>query len=264
MERVPWLRLYLYAMYIFLAAPLVVVAVVAFNPGTAVRFPPSAISVRWFFHIFEVESFVTGIVNSVMLGVAATGASVVIGIPAALALGRTRFPGRDTLETAVLSPLLLPMIVLGVGLLFASSLIGLGLSFSVLLGGHVVITMPYVVRTTLAVYRGIDPALEEAARVHGATPWRVFRCVTLPLLRPGLIAGGIFAFLISFDNVPVSIFLTRSETTTLPVAILGYIAHDINPAVAAISTLQMGVATVALLVLERIYGLEKVTALGQQ
>lgn len=262
--RVPWLRVYLYAMYVFLAAPLAVVAIVAFNPGTAVRFPPPGVSLRWFAHIFETESFVTGIANSLKLGALATVTSMALGVPAALALGRARFAGREALETAILSPLSLPMIVLGVGLLTASSAAGFGLSYAVLLGGHVVITLPYVVRTTLGVYRGLDPALEEAARVHGATAWRTFRRVTLPLLRPGLMAGGIFAFLISFDNVPVSIFLTRSETTTLPVAILSYLAYNLDPSVAAISTLQMGVATVALLALERVYGLRHLTALGAQ
>lgn len=263
-QGVQWLDVYRYAMYVFLAAPLVVVAIVAFNPGTAVRFPPPGISVRWFVHIFQTESFVTGLVNSLELGILATATSMALGVPAALTLSRGRFAGRELLETAVLSPLSLPMIVLGVGLLSASSLVGLGLSFTALLGGHIVITLPYVLRTTLAVYRGIDPALEEAARVHGATPWRAFRRVTLPLLRPGLMAGGIFAFLISFDNVPVSIFLTRSDTTTLPVAILSYLAYNLDPSVAAISTLQMGVAVVALLCLERVYGLKHLTALGQQ
>lgn len=262
--RMPWLTLYLYAMYVFLATPLVVVALVAFNPGSALRFPPTGLSLRWFVQIWETESFVTGIVNSLKLGGLATGMSMVLGVPAAIALGRGRFRGRESLETAVLSPLSLPMIVLGLGLLTASSAVGMGLSFPVLVGGHVVITLPYVVRTTLAVYRGLDPALEEAARVHGATAWRTFRLVTLPLLRPGLIAGGIFAFLISFDNVPVSIFLTRSDTTTLPVAILSYMAYNLDPSVAAISTLQMAVATVALLVLERMYGLQHLTAMGQQ
>lgn len=257
------LRVYMWVLVLFLLAPLLVVVLVSIAADQFITFPPSGLSLRWFRAVFDEPSFVRGIVNSLQLALAATLVSNLLAIPAALALVRRRFPGRDAVEAALLSPLSLPLIVLGVALLFYFGRLGLGLSAFGLLAAHVVITVPYVLRTVTAVYRGLDRSVEDAAMVLGASPFQTFRRITLPLIRPGLIAGSIFSFLISFDNLPVSIFLTGPQTTTLPVAIFSYLVYHFDPSIAAISTMEMIVVVVTLVVVERVYGLRHLTSFGQ-
>jgi putative spermidine/putrescine transport system permease protein len=149
-----------------------------------------------------------------------------------------------------------PTIILAVGLLFFAARIGLTSSFAALLAGHVVITVPYMLRTVLGVYAGMNREVEEAAQVLGARPWQVTWLVTLPEIRPGVIAGAIFSFLMSFDEVAVALLLTNSDTTTLPVSILSYLVYNYDPAVAAISTIQIAIVVVALVLLERLFGVK--------
>jgi ABC-type sugar transport system permease subunit len=178
----PWLlRAYALGFFAFLLLPLAVVVLVSFASDPYITFPPSGISLRWFRAVFHEPSFVLGITNSLKLALAATAVSIVLAVPAALALVRHRFRGRDALESWLLSPLSLPLIVLGVALLFYLGRLGLGLSAFGLLAAHVVITVPYVLRTVTAVYRSADRTIEEAARVLGASPWQTFRRITLPL-----------------------------------------------------------------------------------
>ena len=152
----------------------------------------------------------------------------------------------------------------GIALLFFTGAIGLQLSFIGLLAGHIVITVPYIVRTVIAVYSGVDRHLEESAMVLGTNPFTCFRRITLPLIKPGTVVGSIFSFLTSFDNVPVSIFLTKTDTMTLPVAILSYLVYNFDPSVAAVSTLQILFAITMLLVVEKTYGLGRFTAVAPQ
>lgn len=258
------LSLFMLGLFIFLIAPLAIVVLVSFNASANVVFPPAGYSLRWFAHVFAYSPFIDAIINSLKLGILATLISIAIGVPAVLALGRYRFPLRDSIEAFLLSPLSLPMIVLGIALLVYFGQLGVGLPFWGLMAGHVVVTVPYIVRTTVAVYRGLDRSIEEAAMVLGASPWHTFRLVTLPLLRSGVFAGAIFAFLISFDNVPISIFLVNTNTTTLPVVILSYLVYNFDPSIAAISTLEMALVIFVLALLERFYGLNQITSFGAQ
>lgn len=253
-ERVG-LPVYVAGLFAFLALPMVIVVAVSFNAGEFIYFPPRGLSLRWFRHVFEGGTFGPAIVNSFKLALLSTAGSLLLGIPAALALVRYPVPFRDGIQAFLLSPLSLPLIVFGVALLFFAGAIGLQLSFIGLLAGHVVITVPYILRTVVAVYSGIDRNLEEAAMVLGADGLTCFRRVTLPLIKPGIVVGSIFSFLTSFDNVPVSIFLTKTDTMTLPVAILSYLVYNFDPSVAAVSTLQILFAVAVLLVLETTYGL---------
>lgn len=263
LERVG-LPLYVAALFAFLALPMVIVVAVSFNAGEFIHFPPRGFSFRWFRHVFEGANFGPAILVSLELAVLSTLGSLALGIPAALALVRHPVPGRDAIQAFLLSPLSLPLIVFGIALLFFAGAIGLQLSFIGLLAGHVVITVPYILRTVVAVYGGVDRQLEEAAMTLGADALTCFRRVTLPLIKPGIVVGSIFSFLTSFDNVPVSIFLTNPDTTTLPVAILSYLVYSFDPSVAAVSSLQMVFAVTVLLVLERTYGLGQFTAVGGQ
>ena len=252
------LLIYTAVMALFLIVPVVVVVVASFTAGDFIMFPPRGFSLRWFDKVLGDPEFIKPLWNSIRLGVIATFVSSVLAIPAALSLVRGALPGRRWIETFLLSPLSLPTIILAVGLLFFAARIGLTNSFAALLAGHVVITVPYMLRTVLGVYAGMNREIEDAARVLGADRWRTAWYVTLPIIRPGLLAGAIFAFLMSFDEVAVALLLTNSDTTTLPVSILSYLVYNYDPAVAAISTIQIAIVLVALLVLERLFGIRHV------
>jgi putative spermidine/putrescine transport system permease protein len=252
----PGLWAYVALLSVYLVAPIVVVVVAAFTAADFIMFPPSGFSLRWFEKVLREPDFVRPLWNSLRLGVVATAVSSVLALPAAIALVRGALPGRRAIETFLLAPLTVPTIISAVGLLFFASRIGLTSSFAALLAGHVVITVPYMLRTVLGVYAGMNREVEEAAQVLGANPWRVAWHITLPGIRPGIIAGAIFSFLISFDEVAVALLLTNSETTTLPVSILSYLVYNYDPAVAAISTIQIAIVIAALLLLERLFGVK--------
>lgn len=251
------LRLYVIAMVVFMLAPVLVIVAVAFTPGEFVTFPPQGLSLRWFHHVLADSSLMGALYNSFRLGVCATLLASVLAAPAALALIRYEPPGARLIQTFLLSPLSLPTIVLAIGLLFLNARIGIGNAFVALVIGHAVVVMPYVMRTVFAVYTDCNPDLERAAGVLGAGPWRTFWHVTLPLIRPGLVAGAILAFLMSFDEVSVALLISDTDTATLPVTILGYLVYNHDPAVAAISTIQIAIAMAILAVMERYFGVRK-------
>jgi putative spermidine/putrescine transport system permease protein len=152
-----------------------------------------------------------------------------------------------------------PSIVLGIAFLIFYGWTGAGLSFTTLLISHVIVTLPYVIRSVAGVYLGVSPTIEEAAKVLGANPWNLFQRVTLPLILPGVMAGAVFSFVMSFDNVPVSIFLVKRDTITLPVYIISYLVHNFNPSIAAISSIQLIFAAFLVFILDRVYGIRRLT-----
>ena len=248
------LRIYVGAMVFFMLAPILVIVAVAFTPGDFASFPPRGVSLRWFDKVLNDPTFVGALWNSLRLGLVSTLLASVITVPATVFLVRHKPPGARALQTFMLSPLSLPTIILAVGLLFLNAKIGLGSSFWALVAGHTVIVVPYIMRTVFAVYSSANAEIEHAAAVHGASPFAVFRHVTLPLLKPGLLAGSIFGFLMSFDEVSVALLLSDPKTVTLPVSILSYLVHNSDPAVAAVSTIQIAIAVGTLLILERVFG----------
>lgn len=240
----------------FLAAPVLIIVSVSFTSAEFVSFPPRGFSLRWFEKVLTDPQFIFPLRNSFVLAITATIVSVSLAVPAGIALVRSNLPFKDVMLAFMLSPLSLPTIILAAALLFFLARFGLGTSPIGLLIGHVVITVPYVLRTVLGVYAGIGTEVEEAARTLGARRWQVFRYVTLPMIRPGLFAGGILAFLLSFDEVAVALLLSTADTTTLPVAVLSYLVYNYDPAVAAISTIQIVIVIIMLLVLERFLGVK--------
>jgi len=254
MNTFSWpMRVYLVAMSVFLLAPIAVIVAAAFTPGEFVKFPPDGFALRWFGKVLSDPTFVGAMWNSLRLACLSTVCAMVLAVPATLAIVRGKVPGGKLIQLFMLSPLTLPAIILAIGLLFLNAKLGLP-SFWALVAGHTVVVVPYVMRTIFAVYSSANPEIEDAASVHGASPGRVFLHVTLPLLKPGLMAGGIFAFLMSLDEVAVSLLLSNTKTTTLPVSILSYLVYNHDPAVAAISSIQILVAVVALVILERRFG----------
>jgi putative spermidine/putrescine transport system permease protein len=180
---------------------------------------------------------------------------MLIGATAALALARGNFPGTRVLTAFFMSPLMVPAILTGLALFQIYLLSGIGRPVWGLVMGHTVIAVPYVIRTTLAVLHNFDRRLEEAAAALGANPMQVFFEVTLPLIRPGVIAGGIFAFIVSFDQFPVSLFLVVPKGETLPVVLFNYMKFDLDGAIAAASMVSIVLALAVVILLEWIVGL---------
>ena len=248
------------AFFIFLIAPILVVVVVSFTSVSYVSFPIEGFSLRWFWRIMEYRPFLDALGVTIQVAFLSTALAVLIGVPAGMALVRSRGIAAEMAMTFLLSPLSMPMIVLGLALLFYLSALGLGISLTSLVIAHSVIGLPYVVRTVAGVYRGMSPDLEESATMLGANRWQVMRYVTLPQLRPGIFAGALFSILISVDNLPISFFFGSPSTNTLPVVMLSYLEHQFDPSIAALSTVQMVLALAGLLVIERFYGLRHLGA----
>ena len=243
---------------LFILAPLLVVAAVAFTSANFVSFPPPGWSLRWIAKVLSDDGFMRALANSLLLGVVAALLAASLATPAALVLARGGFRGAVELESFLLSPLSLPALILAIALLFYLARLGFAGGFTGLVIGHAIIVLPYMLRTVLAVYRGVDPSLEEAALVLGATPRRVFLHVTLPLIRPGIVAGALLSFLVSFDEVAVALLLSAPSSMTLPVAILNHVAHNYDPAVAAISLVKIVLVVAVLGILEIWFGLDRI------
>lgn len=245
------------AIIIFLLAPLVFVIIVSFTAGTVPSFPPDGLSLRWYGQALSSELFQRGVMTSLWLALVTTAIATPIGTIAAVGIARGNFAGREALQTFLLAPLVVPSIVIGIAILVAS--VGLGIRDAALrlIVGHVVIVLPYSIRTVLASLNRGDVALEEAARTLGANEARVFYHVTLPLCRPGIIAGMILAFIISFDDVAVSLFLVDAKNTTLPIAILAYLEYNFDPSISAISALLIFVTLAGAILIEKVFGIRR-------
>lgn len=254
------LGLYVLAFMIFLLMPIVVVVVVSFSSASFIVFPMPGFSLQWYARIIEYKPFMDSLSVSIQIAVASAVLGAALGVPAALWAARSNSSLASFVSNFLLAPISVPAIVLGFALLYMLSAMTLGVSFLSLLITHTVVSIPYVSRTVLAVYRSIPPDFEEAAAVLGAPRWRTFTDVTLPLIRPGIFAGGLFAVLISLDNLPLSFFFGSSDTNTLPVVMLSYLQNQFDPSIAAIATVQMLIAIGALLVVNFLYGIEKLTA----
>ena len=242
----------------FMLAPLLIVCVVAFTPENTLSIPTTHLSLRWFKAVFAHSDFVQSFKNSLYLALLSATLATVIAVPAGLAIARHSFPGRDALNALFLSPLIIPHLVLGVALLRTFSLIGATGSFVWLALAHVVIITPYALRLVLASVEGSDRSAEQAALSLGASQATVFRRITLPMILPGVTGGWLLAFINSFDEVTMSIFVTAPSTVTLPVRMYMYATESIDPLMAAVSALMVAVTAVAMLVLDRIYGLDKI------
>jgi len=240
----------------FLLAPIAIVIVFALNPTPYIAFPPEGVSLRWFEKFFTSDDFMNSFWLSLRVAVVVLVLSVLIGASCALALTRGGLPGASVLTAFFMSPLMLPAILTGLALFQAYMLSGVGRPVWGLVMGHTLVAVPYVLRTTLAVLHNFDRRLEEAAAVLGASPVRVFFEVTLPLIRPGVIAGGIFAFIVSFDQFPISLFLVMPKGETLPVVLFNYMKFDLDGAIAAASMVSIIMALAVVLVLEKLIGLK--------
>ena len=251
---------------VFLLAPVVVVVLASFDGGDPVagraflNFPPSGLSLQWYFSI-QPRLF-HSLWISFLVACFAAGIGTVIGVPAALGLIRGNLPGKTVLSALFRAPLQIPFIVIGVAFLQTYYLVGdaLGLrisgSFIALAVGHLFVATPYVIGSVGAVLLRFNPNLEEAALSLGASRWRTFRRVTLPIIMPGIYAGALFAFMVSFGDVPISLFLASPKYTTLPLEIFHSMEFDFDAAVLAISTLIVFASLVILWLIQKSVGLD--------
>lgn len=233
---------------LFLNAPTLVIALASFNSTALLTIPPQGWTLDWFAAVLNDTGYLRAIGTSLLLASLATAVSLVLGVAASYALHHKMVPGKDAIVSLMMAPLVFPAVVIGVALLQYVSMIGLRGSFAVLVLAHAIITLPYVVRSALASLSGLNHQIEEAARVLGSSGFTAFRLVTLPILKPGLVAGGIFSFVTSLDNVPVTIFLISPRQTTLPVKIFAAVEQGVDPSIAAASTLMI-VGTALILML---------------
>ena len=221
----------------FMTLPTIVVIAVSFNPTAILSFPPSGLSLRWYENVLTYPQFQRAALNSLLVTAGAVALALPVGTLAALALERGRLRGRNIWAALLLSPLVVPGVAAGLGFLILAAALGLLRSRVVLIAAHVALVLPFVVRAVWVSVRNLDPALERAAASLGATPWRVFRRVTLPLLRPGLFAALLFAIVVSLNEFVVSLFISNRVTEILPVAMFTYVVNYTDPTIAALSSL---------------------------
>jgi putative spermidine/putrescine transport system permease protein len=228
---------------IFLLLPSLVVLPIAFGNRSAIVFPPTAFGLEMFRRFFTEPGWIAATWMSVRVACWATLLALSIGVPAAYGIARGRFAGKRLLTLLLLAPILVPGVVTALGLYIYFSHIGLRNGELRLVLGHTVVTMPFVIVTALAALRQVDPAIETAATIMGAGRLTVLRRVTLPLIRPSIAASGLFAFLLSFDEVVISWFIAQPDSTTLPVKMFASIQFDVSAVLAAIATMLTAFST---------------------
>lgn len=240
----------------YLVLPLVVLVGASLTTSEFLAFPPQGLTLRWYEVVISNPTYVGSFLTSSALALAATAIAVLLAVPAAVAIARYDFPGKSAFASLLLSPLVLPHLVLGAALLQFGGAIGLIRSFTALLVGHVVIVTPFVLRTVLPMFDRDQLALEEASRDLGANPALTFFLVTLPQIRSGIVAGAIFAFITSFINVELSIFNTTAALNTIPVQLFNYVQYSVDPSIAAVSAATILAAAVAIVLIDLIVGLD--------
>lgn len=243
--------------YLFLLLPLVVVILASFSPTPTLKFPPDAISFKWYANIFGASGkFVSGFVNSVVIALIATVIDVFLGVTACLSVSKYQFRFKNVLINFFTSPMFIPSITFAFVLLqLFSGIRGMPAMLKILIG-HLVIILPYIVRNTLAILSSFDWTLEDAAASLGAGSVTTFFKITLPVIKPGVMAGSLLAFLYSFDEAVVSSFLTNAKFSTLPVRILNYMEFSFDPTIAAISTILILGSLALMLLMERAVGMD--------
>ena len=233
------IRSYTILVYVFMFAPIVVVLVLSFNPEQFGCFPMKGFSLRWFVKLAQNQTILIAFKNSLILGSVTALVSTTVGILAAMAFVRFNFPGKNTLNTLLLAPIMIPEVILGVALLLFIRWLQQPKTFALLVIGHVVLTLPYVLLIVQARLGGIKREYEEAAQSLGANAFQTFKEVTLPLLTPAILAGMLFSFTISFDDITATLFWATAQNQTVPVKIFGMLRNSISPEINALGTVMI-------------------------
>lgn len=241
--------------YIFLFAPLIIIALTSIGTENYIAFPPKGFTLKWFVNVFTSESFMSSMFTSLFISFIATLCALLIGIPASYGLSRYNFKGKGLLKSFFFSPLIIPGIVIGFSL-FQFLLVRLNLSiYMSLFIGHTLVIIPYIIRVVGSSLEVFDYSIEEAAESLGCKKSQTFFKVVLPNITSGIMAAFMMAFINSFNNVPVSMFLTGPGVSTLPITMMNYVEYNYDPTVSALSVILMILTIGVMYILEKTLGL---------
>ena len=252
-----FLRVFVFFVYAVMLCPLLFVMWLSFFKDAILYFPPSGYTFQWYQNAWENQAFINGFVFSMQVALVSALVGVCLGVLAALGIIRYKFQGNKFVNTLLLSPLLMPGIVTGIAiyLFYLRTENFLDRDIVGTIGGlvlaHICLTIPWTVRLVSASMQGLDPSIEEAARNLGANGRVAFLRITLPMLRPAIVAAALFSFIVSFENLEVSLSLVGPGNTTLPIAIMQYLEFNLDPTIAAVSTVQILLLGVIMLVTDR-------------
>jgi len=245
------------AALVLLLAPTLVVLIVSFTSGLSLRFPPPGLSLRWYAALGDAWQLQFAAWNSLKVAAATTALSLLLGVAAALGIARSRQASARVLDGLFMAPLVLPALAFGLAALMLFTAVGLPVSPLTLTLGHTVVCVPFVVRNTVASMQQLDPSLLEGSASLGASRLYTLRRVVLPLVRPGILAGGFICFMASFDNIPVSLFLRDAATDMLPIRMWQDLEGKLDVTIAALSGVLIVATVAAMLLMERLAGLSR-------
>ncbi|CCG08508.1 ABC transporter permease [Pararhodospirillum photometricum] len=236
--------------FVFLIAPLLAIVPLSFNGGPFLTYPMQGFSLKWYEIVFTDPAWARSLKNSLIVGVTSTLLATVLGTLAAVGLQRARFRGRGLIMAVLLSPMIVPVVIVGVGFYLFFAPLGLTASYGGLILAHTALAAPFVVITVNATLQGFDTSLARAASSLGAGPLLTFRKITLPLIAPGVASGALFAFATSFDEVVVVLLVAGPGQRTLPREMFSGIRENISPTIMAVATLLIVFSTALLVTLE--------------
>ncbi|MER0043875.1 ABC transporter permease [Pseudomonas sp. MGal98] len=248
------LRLLCGLVLLFLVLPILVIVPLSFNSGTFLIYPMQGFSMRWYEDFFGSAGWMRALKNSMIIAPAATILAMILGTLAAIGLTRSDFRGKALVMSLLISPMVVPVVIVGVASYLFFAPLGLANGYLSLIVVHAVLGVPFVIITVSATLQGFNYNLVRAAASLGASPVTAFRRVTLPLIAPGVISGALFAFATSFDEVVVTLFLAGPEQVTLPRQMFSGIRENLSPTIAAAATLLIGFSILLLLTLEWLRG----------
>lgn len=251
------LKLTAWGVLLFLILPILVIIPLSFNSEPffsftqgMLRFDPDAYSLKWYEAVFNSANWLLSIRNSFFIGIFATLIATALGTLAAVGLASESMPLRRSITALLLSPMIVPLIIVAAGMFFFYTRFNLVGSFAGLIVAHAALGVPFVIITVTATLTGFDRSLYQAGLSMGASPFKVFRDVVIPLIRPGVISGALFAFVTSFDEVVLVLFLAGPEQRTIPRQMFSGLREQINPSILAVATLLIIVSIVLLATLE--------------
>lgn len=253
------LTIFVALVYIFLLAPLVIIALTSIGTESYIAFPPKGFSIKWYANVFQSDMFMNTMFVSFLVSCGSTVLALLIGIPAAYGLSRFEFKGKDVLKSFFFSPLIIPGVVVGFALF---QFLVIKLEFSVYMSlfiGHTLVIVPYIIRVVGSSLEVFDYSIEEAAMSLGYTKINTFFKVVMPNITSGIIAAVMLAFINSFNNVPVSIFLTGPGVSTLPISMMSYVEYNYDPTVSALSVILMVITIGIMFIVEKTLGLDSLS-----
>ncbi|MEZ0213725.1 MAG: ABC transporter permease [Xanthobacteraceae bacterium] len=249
MSKISFKLILLVATIGFLLLPLAVIIPVSFVDSRFLQFPPEALSLRWYKNFFGQQSWHNALLNSLTLGALTTVGSVVLGTLASLALVRGQFPGKRVVWVLFLSPIVVPQILIAIAIYGLYLRLGMVGSITGIAAAHTLLAMPYTILLVSEALKRLDPDIERAARIFGATPWRTFWIVTLPQLLPAVVTSAVFSFFVSFDELVVTLFV-KGTMNTIPTRVWSDLRYEISPTIAAVASLLVSVTLASMLLIE--------------